>query len=54
MWIVLIGANEAILRRAPKNLNIIDVREGLENIIIRENYIQITMNVIEEDSLKKC
>lgn len=53
MWIVLIGANEAILRRAPKNLNIIDVREGLENIIIRENYIQITMNVIEEDSLKK-
>lgn len=53
MWVVVIGANEAILRRAPKTLNIIDIREGVENIVVRERYIQMSINHLTALSIKK-
>ncbi|VEG13934.1 Alanine-anticapsin ligase BacD [Moraxella cuniculi] len=51
MWVVIIGANEAILRRAPRGLKIIDIRQTKEHFVFRDDYIQIGLNAITYDAI---
>ncbi|ELE7142571.1 ATP-grasp domain-containing protein [Vibrio cholerae] len=59
MWIVLIGASESILRRAPKLAQIIDIREGTECVVVQDDYIrgnlpQITQENVQNFLVRYC
>ncbi len=44
MWIILIGASESIVKRAPKSAKLIDIRQGKATILQQEALVLEALN----------
>ena len=51
MWIILIGASESIVKRAPKSAKLIDIRQGKAAILQQQDYVQANLPDMTQDSI---